>query len=41
MTPKDTTIGQYAPGDTVDVEYIREGKHELTNVALKSPPEKH
>jgi len=31
----------YAPGDTVDVEYIREGKHELTNVALKSPPEKH
>lgn len=31
----------YAPGDTVDVEYIRDGKHELTNVALKAPPEKH
>ncbi|MBK6765440.1 MAG: M20/M25/M40 family metallo-hydrolase [bacterium] len=31
----------YAPGDTVDVEYVREGKHETTNVALKAPPEKH
>jgi len=31
----------YAPGDTVDVEFIREGKNELTNVILKSPPMKH
>ena len=31
----------YAPGDTVDVEYVREGKHELANVVLKTPPMKH
>ncbi|MCB9357668.1 MAG: M20/M25/M40 family metallo-hydrolase, partial [Calditrichaeota bacterium] len=31
----------YAPGDTVDVEYIREGEKQLTNVILKAPPEKH
>lgn len=31
----------YAPGDTVDVEYVREGKREVTNVALKAPPAKH
>lgn len=31
----------YAPGDTVDVEYVREGKHETAYVALKAPPEKH
>jgi hypothetical protein len=31
----------YAPGDTVDVEYVREGKHELTNVVLQAPSQKH
>lgn len=31
----------YAPGDTVDVEYVRDGKHELANVVLKAPPAKH
>ena len=30
----------YAPGDTVDVEYVRECKHELANVVLKTPPMK-
>ncbi len=31
----------YAPGDTVEVEYVREDKHELTNVVLKAPAQKH
>ena len=31
----------YAPGDTVEVEYVREAKHELANVVLKAPAQKH
>ncbi|MCL4305464.1 M20/M25/M40 family metallo-hydrolase [bacterium] len=31
----------YAPGDTVEVEYVRDDKRELTQVVLKAPPQKH
>jgi aminopeptidase YwaD len=31
----------YAPGDTVEVEYMRENKNEVAQVVLKAPPQKH
>jgi hypothetical protein len=31
----------YAPGDTVEVEYVREDKHEITHAVLQAPAQKH